>query len=218
MGPVDPVASTSHNMAMETLVPTRVLLLSGEPGSGKTTASLRLVDMARAAGMLVGGVLAPMLYDSDGESACIQGLHIRTGAKHIIALSGDLDATGILRDRFSVAQGRFRLDPAALRWALRVTLDDLRADLDLVLIDEIGPLELERNLGFAPALDCLPLARARAVVLIVRSRLADHLRERLGPLCACTVMLSTENRGRVPSRLLRDVLPAPTRGGLGERP
>ena len=56
--------------------------------------------------------------------------------------------------------GRYRFEPTALEWATQRVLQALAAPIDAVLIDEIGPLELVKQAGLAPALEALLTALA----------------------------------------------------------
>jgi nucleoside-triphosphatase THEP1 len=51
--------------------------------------------------------------------------------------------------------GPYSFDPAALDRALRVLRRAIAAKCDLLMVDEIGPLELEQGRGFAPILDLI---------------------------------------------------------------
>ena len=83
--------------------------------------------------------------------------------------------------------GPYSFDPAALASALRVlrraaTLrqaQDTAAGCDLLMVDEIGPLELERGEGFAPILDLLPVEGPTHTLIVVRPALLDQLLLRL---------------------------------------
>lgn len=76
-----------------------------------------------------------------------------------------------------IAVGRFRFRAAAFAWAGRRIAAAVAAGADLVVIDEVGPLE-QRGEGLADALDALPPGLAR--VLLVRSGLEDAVAARFG--------------------------------------
>jgi nucleoside-triphosphatase THEP1 len=50
---------------------------------------------------------------------------------------------------------------------------------DLLMVDEIGPLELEQGKGFAPILDLLPVGGPTYTLIVVRPALLDPLLLRL---------------------------------------
>jgi nucleoside-triphosphatase THEP1 len=78
-----------------------------------------------------------------------------------------------------------------------------------VIVDEIGPVELELGLGFAPFIARLaavlaqPAAPLPLFVLTVRAGLAARLAERLPPGAARIARLAEENRDHLPAELAR---------------
>ena len=182
-----------------------IVLLTGPIGSGKTTACARLVDRMRRDGLRVGGILAAALIDSDGAKMGIEAVDLLSGARRILATVEAYVAQSLPPMTRVIRHGRFLFDVAALDWANDRVRDALDAHLDLVTVDEIGPLELDRGAGLAPALHDLPTSSARSVVLIVRSQLHDRLYAQLESLAPLTVKLSVENRDTVPD-LLRAAL------------
>ena len=173
-----------------------VILLAAAPGAGKTSACQRTLALAREAGMRVGGVLAPAYDAPEGHKQGIEAQDVLTGEYRLLAQ---------LVPQARATVGRYRFDPEALAWALERVQLALRAPIDLVLIDEIGPLELERNAGLAPALVELPQAEACVALLCVRAELLSRLEERLRPLAPRVVMLTLANRDQLPERLCEEI-------------
>jgi nucleoside-triphosphatase THEP1 len=100
-----------------------------------------------------------------------------------------------------VGQGRFLFDPRVLSWA-RQRLSPATPG-DLVVIDEIGPLELERGEGWANALDVLKEGDFGLALVVVRPELVAQAKQGL-PCCATEVLeVTLENRDQLPATLLR---------------
>ena len=77
-----------------------------------------------------------------------------------------------------IAVGRFSFRAAAFAWAGQRIAAAVAAGADLVVIDEVGPLEL-RGEGLADALDALPPGLARG--LLVRTGLEAAVAARFAP-------------------------------------
>lgn len=144
--------------------PRSVTLLTGESGSGKTTACLQIVEAARAAEITVRGLVTPGCYAGDGTRIGIDLVDLAT------------DERWPLADRVPPEQS------AGRRWRFRpdaLTRGDalLRAsqDCDLLVIDEIGPLELIDHGGWTSALDVLREGRYRQALVVIRPGLLDTL-------------------------------------------
>ncbi len=84
-------------------------------------------------------------------------------------------------------------------------LSALAAPLDVVIVDEIGPLELEHEEGFAPALDRLPTSRAEVAVRVVRNKLVSQAQTRLTAFHPTRIRVCQQNRDQIPGRLCRTV-------------
>jgi len=174
-----------------------IVLLTAPRGAGKTTACERFHEQARAAGLLVGGIVAPARFEQGGGKVGIDVVEAATGERQLLAT---VEPEAGLR-----TVGPYRFDPAVMRWALERVLLALEVGVDVVLIDEIGPLELLFKGGFAPALERLPQAEATAAILVVRSELLVALQELLASLKPVTIALTLSNRDQVPARLFEEV-------------
>lgn len=163
-----------------------LLLLSGERGVGKSTACQRLVELLDRRGWRLGGILTLTL---DQERYV---LDVATGARRLLAAEG----VGLEGPRW----GRFAFCQAAFDWSNRIVQEALSDPLDLLLLDELGPLELERQEGFWPAWQAL-LAAKRIGLVVVRPALLAAAQEMAGqrPLQVWTV--TRENRDELPARI-----------------
>ena len=175
----------------------RLILLAAERGAGKTTACLRLLELARGAGLTVGGIVAPARYSAAGEKVGIDVADAASGERRALAV--------VEHDPSRATVGQYRLDPHAESWALGVLLAALDCPLDLVIVDEIGPLELLQGRGYAPLLARLASARCHWVIILVRASLAEMLADRLHVLDPITVSLTLANRDQVPETLFREI-------------
>ena len=101
--------------------------------------------------------------------------------------------------------GPYSFDPAALARALKVLRRAATAGCDLLMVDEIGPLELEQGKGFAPVLDLLPIEGPTHTLIVVRLALLDQLLLRMRD-AECTVFSVTEeNRNKLPLRIVEEL-------------
>lgn len=172
----------------------KLILLSGERATGKTSACERLVALARERGLDCAGILALGALRADGARTEITLLDVATGERRSLTRLSEGEAF--------LSVGRFHLSATAMDWAVAQVCAALQTDSDLVLVDEIGPLELRQGGGFAPVLPLLPTARARACLLVVRPSLTDELAERLSALRPMVIRLDLANRDGVPGQIL----------------
>lgn len=141
----------------------RLYALTGPRGAGKTTFCQKLIGLARATGRDVAGLISPAVVEA-GERIGFDVEAIRTGERRILGRA--TPAAGL-----DVALGRWCFSSAALAWGNQVLATS--CPCDVLIVDEIGPLELRRGEGWTAALDALRRGPYRAALVVVRPELLD---------------------------------------------
>ena len=177
----------------------RIGLLTGPVGVGKTTVTERVVGLARRQGLVCGGVLAPAMINSCGQKAGIWGVEVGTSERRVLARTD--------RDLGGPSIGPYSFDAEALAWAARAVERSIGA-CDLLIVDEIGKLELWRGIGLAPVLPRLSAGEAKRALILVRDSLLSELQARLGPVDQVVFRVSEENRNALLPDVLSDMLPS----------
>ncbi|HIC93478.1 MAG TPA: DUF2478 domain-containing protein [Anaerolineae bacterium] len=169
-----------------------IALLTGGIGIGKTTVCRRVVELARRRGYTCGGLLSLSLLDEGGAKVGIEALDLASGRRRLLARA-DRDLGGPRTEHYS-------FDAAALAWANSVLIGAVKAGCDLLVVDEVGPLELERGEGLAPAL--AELGGVPRALVVVRDALLGELRRRLRGHELAVFAVDEENRGALPSSIV----------------
>ena len=169
----------------------RLALVTGDIGTGKTTATGRIVALARAKGYVCAGLWAPAKI-VDGKKAGIETVDLIHGERRLLAR--------VTPEKAGERMGRYTFDPAVFAWANQVLLDAIAAQPDLLVVDEIGPLELERGGGLSPVLASLATGSVPRALVIVRTWLVDALRTRLPGLQTATFSVDLETRETLPQQ------------------
>lgn len=168
-------------------------LLTGAIGAGKTTAAWRAAGLARQEGYRPAGLLAPALLDASGVKVGIRGLDVQTGERRVLArLGADLGGPRV---------GPYSFDAAALAWAV-ATIEAGVGSSDVLIVDEIGRLELEAGAGLAPILPRLAAVPSQRWLVLVRESLLPVLQERLAPATPAVFNLTPANRDALPSEIV----------------
>jgi nucleoside-triphosphatase len=141
-----------------------IVLLTGESGCGKTTLCTRVVAALKSRGVNVAGVLTlPRFAAQRGEKIGMDVENVRTGERVALA------------ERVAVGKGTanlaWKFDDAGLARGTQILRD--ATPCDMLVVDELGPLELIHNEGWIVALDILEAGRYRAALVVVRPSLLE---------------------------------------------
>ncbi len=160
-------------------------ILTGGSGTGKTRFCRTLAESARALGWDVAGVISPPLMDGARKTG-ILAEDIRAGEQQLLGRQKGL-GTVPLPFRPAISIGQWLFDPRTLDWANQVVA--AAPPCDLLIVDELGPLEFRHGEGLMAAFDVISQRQYRLAVVVIRPELvaAAHSRWRWGQV------LSIEN-------------------------
>jgi nucleoside-triphosphatase THEP1 len=147
-----------------------VLVLTGPVHGGKTTYLGEACRRWSDRGLSCAGFLSPAVTGDGGETGY-----------DLVELPGPLRRPYLRRSGPPGAEriGPFTFVPAALRRAREILRDPRPADL--LVVDEVGPLELQGG-GLWPALQEALRRPRQTVLLVVRDTIVDDLAAAIAPL------------------------------------
>lgn len=176
-----------------------VLLLCGAVGTGKTTVCQKVVNLCRQRGLPCAGILSLPQLDGQGEREGILAQDVATGDRWLLARRA---AAG------DVCIGQYAFEQEAVQRAVVVLQNAAKSDAALLIVDEVGPLELWLGQGFAPLLP--EIARTgKHVLIVVRDGLVPlfletvEVKQTVYPFC-----LTPGNRDELPKRMVETIDPA----------
>jgi nucleoside-triphosphatase THEP1 len=178
-----------------------VTLLTGERGAGKSTVCLRIGELARAAGpgeAGIAGIASRGRYEA-GEQAGLDAVDLASGQEWPLASAVERLGGPVI--------GRFSFSPSGLSRALERLYRAVASGARLIVLDEVGPLEILRREGFYPFLESLRRRPRPDLLLVVRPALLDDLRALFGSARLRVVAVTPENRDALPEDLTRPSRP-----------
>ena len=164
----------------------RVILLTGGRGVGKSTVCGETVALAEQRRYRCGGVITLT------EAGARDVLDVGSGRRRRLTRAPEEGPV--------VTQGRFHFDPRTLDWGREVLSHT--TPCDLLVVDELGPLEVERGRGWVIALDLIRAGRYALALLVVRPELVARVRGEISCLPVEVLRVTRENRDRLPVMLV----------------
>jgi iron complex transport system ATP-binding protein len=146
----------------------QLILVTGLSGVGKTTWCTRLIELARSAGYSVSGLLSPSLF-RDGRKVGIEIVNLANSDHRQLATLREDDSARVRTPRWA-------FNPDALTWANQVLADG--DESDLLVIDELGPLEFIRGEGLTAGMARLDAGDYRVAAVVIRSALLPQALQR----------------------------------------
>ncbi len=139
----------------------QLIIVTGLRGAGKTSWCIKLASEAKDHGLNVQGLLSPGIF-KDHQKIGIAVRNLVTGEEHQLAKLRD--------DRFAeLATPRWTFDLDIMFWANQV-LEKVSGS-DLLIIDELGPLEFLQGEGLTSGLALIDSGEFRVACVVVRSSL-----------------------------------------------
>ena len=113
-------------------MPTRILLLTGNPGVGKTTVLTKTVDALKAEGYTVGGMISREVREGG----------TRVGFEILDINSGRCGWLAHVNQKSGPQVGRYRVNIEDLNGIGAQAILAAVENCDVIAVDEIGPMEL----------------------------------------------------------------------------
>lgn len=211
----------------------RVVILTGESGAGKSVTCARVAERAHGEGHTVAGLLTLRNADAASETASAASASVAQ-ANASSATAVDDRRVIDLKTGESFAFGRRDRQSMIGSWGapMRTLRGDMAADAlpgweldpavfvrgdavlraatpcDLLIVDELGPLELLYQRGWTEAIPVLCRREYALTLVVCRPSLVDLLFARLGHTSPWVVEATEVSRDRLPRQLLQLLHPA----------
>lgn len=147
---------------------TRLILLSGPPGCGKTTWCIQLQRIGARQNIPMHGIVSPPVI-KDGVKVGIDLLPLPNGSPRHLAVRRQNETGGLLTDDW-------RFDERQMDWGERY-LARIR-NPQLLIVDELGPLEFLNGQGWQSAFSLVEKRTYHLAVIVVRPSLLYAARKR----------------------------------------
>ena len=139
-------------------------IVTGWRGSGKTTLCRELIQYAQTTGWDVAGILSPAIFEA-GIKTSINAVNLRTGEERSLAHVK-------LQNETDLVFGNWFFNRQTLEWGNQV-LRSIQS-CDLLVVDELGPLEFNFSQGFVDALNILQSGSYQLTMFVIPPELLER--------------------------------------------
>ena len=189
-------------MARSASAPTRrVVFVTGAPDAGKTLVCQRLVEAARHKGLRVSGLVTEARRLSSGRIVQTV-INLRTGERRRLADYVGVDE-GEPIGRGVAGRFSWTFVGESVRWGRHELDRCLSGTTDLLVIDQLGPLELLAGSGWINAVRVLQEGRYGLAVVVVNPLVVAQLKDRLGEADVQEIEAGQATPEQLQERLLR---------------
>ncbi len=144
----------------------KIFFLTGKKGSGKTTFILRILTLLQEQGLKVGGIIAPGFWNNNIRSK-FDIIDISSNERKLLC--------GSDVDKGKASIGRFNFTKEGLELGNKALSYERVLGKDIVVVDEVGPLELAGN-GWANGINELILKYNKILILVVRDEIIENVK------------------------------------------
>jgi nucleoside-triphosphatase THEP1 len=146
------------------------IIVTGAVGGGKTTRILKLVEEMKEKDLAIAGIVSLRVMEND-RTIGYDILDLSTGIRVPFLRSSEETGAGKI--------GRFTILPEGLSAGKRALQKALHGDSKVVVIDEVGLMELDGE-GWAPVFDDLVKRGDKRLIVSVRDRYTDQVVRKWG--------------------------------------
>ncbi len=176
-----------------------IYVITGERGSGKSTVCAQVAREAAGRRMTVAGILTERSSPEPGAPTRV--VDLRSGEDRPF---GTQSPRGADSGRSDPLTPSWEFDSGVFAWANEVFAHF--APCDLLIVDEVGPLELLGGRGWATALAALRSRDFAAALVVCRPGLLAQLETSLEAPPSRVFVVDTEGRDGLPARIIEALL------------
>lgn len=141
----------------------KLWIITGPIQVGKTHFCLYLIDQARAKGLNLAGVICPPVFNRENKTA-ISIEDVKSHTRKTLATARTTEKEGIFTEAWD-------FDEEVLNWGNQILAGT--GGCDLLFVDELGPLEFNRRLGWQNGLQAIDKGEYKTAVVVIRPSLTE---------------------------------------------
>ncbi len=177
----------------------KVFIITGKRGVGKSTVCRKVFNLVYMKNHKPAGIISPPIYDSEGNKVGIMLENLITNEQWLLALT---NSNTNLEGPF---YGLYKFSREGLNKAINILKEAFQSGCDLIVLDEIGPLELEKGDGFKPIIELFTYKKDMILLIVVRPSLIKEFQYLIGNGQVTIFTVTLENRDTLPTSIVEDI-------------
>lgn len=173
-----------------------LFIITGWRNTGKTTFCQFMIDAARERGLQVSGILSPGVFE-DYSKIRIEMQDLSSKERRILADKGHDP-----QSEFQLPEWIFNKEN--LLWGNRVF--ETAVPTDILIVDELGPIELEQHKGWTAALEALNSKAYQLAFVVIRPELL-HIAKKEWPHAQTITLQSVSLVPSLSAEIIRSFFP-----------
>lgn len=143
----------------------KIVIITGTSGQGKTHLCQALVRLVKVQGLAVKGILSPAVFTA-GDKTAILVENASSGEK--------LELARLRRETMQgeIQTGHWTFNPDSMAWGSRILAE--AGECDVLVVDELGPLEFLQQKGWAEGIQAINRRQFRLGAVVVRPALLEQ--------------------------------------------
>ncbi len=139
----------------------KIIILTGDIQSGKTSLCQELAQKAKEEGIQLAGLLSPGVFE-EGKKTGIDVINLKNWEQRHLAVLKEKDQTELETRRWSFF-------PEIIQWGNQALINAVPCDL--LVVDELGPLEFNRGEGWISGLAAVDSGSYQSALVVIRPSL-----------------------------------------------
>lgn len=141
----------------------KIWIITGPFQVGKTHFCDNLIKQAQERGLKIAGVICPPVFEEQIKTA-ITIENLSTHEKRMLAVKRTSETGGLLTEHWA-------FNEEVMKWGNSILAET--SGCDLLLVDELGPLEFTRGEGWQNGLKAIDMAKYKAAIVVIRPALRE---------------------------------------------
>ena len=178
-----------------------IRIVTGERHTGKSTLCRRVAAAAHAAGLVVAGIVT----EDSADDGTRRVTDLRTGENRHFGMQAK-SGTGLEPARpvgGDPLTPSWMYDEGVFAWGNNVLTRS--SPCDLLVIDELGPLEILGDRGWYTAFEVIRRRHFGTALVVCRPALVSDLRERIDDRTAMVYEVTLESREALPAAVINEI-------------